>query len=303
MGVRCLIGEAASVTRSLEHPAAAAYDSVPKDGVLQATDAGHGWGHPVWGVRIVVWEFQHGAADASQYVCPDLMDGPSLHQPTSCSLVYNNTQVVVSAATHDVTVACEALQKGWAGNGQYWANGSLRTLDQSGTPVQFTVVCALGSTTNDQKIAVEVPSDASQDLANSACASFASTGSWRQGAAGTTTTLATSPMVTDRGGNRCQQDQMNHLGYCLPSSITGSTYTDPTGRKCAPANTNGAYCNRNVGTTGGPPPAMNCPTHPIGGDKSYGCYWVNAPNGSDRPPFRPQPGSRDSQLGCTFLCV
>jgi hypothetical protein len=97
---------------------------------------------------------------------------------------------MVDAALVDVSPACRALRRGLSSSGQHWASGWLATVEQNGSPIQFTVACALDSPTDDEHVTVVAPSSEDQALGQSVCVRFASKGGWQRAQTGTTTTLA-----------------------------------------------------------------------------------------------------------------
>jgi hypothetical protein len=117
---------------------------------------------------------------------------PESGQPTSCSVVAGNTEVIVFAMLHDVSPACAALRDGLSSGGPPWSNGSLATVDRAGSPIQFTIACALTSSQDDEQITVVAPSSGTIDLGRRVCARFAGAAGWRRGREGTTTTLASA---------------------------------------------------------------------------------------------------------------
>lgn len=119
---------------------------------------------------------------------------PSSGQSSSCSIVASNTEILVYAMLHDVSPACAALRQGLSTGGRRWSNGSLATVDQNGTPLQFTVACALASSDDDEQVTVVAPSSGSVSLGKRICAHFERNGQagWRQSRSGTTTTLASA---------------------------------------------------------------------------------------------------------------
>jgi hypothetical protein len=119
---------------------------------------------------------------------------PASGQSSSCSIVSSSTEILVYAMLHDVSPACAALRHGLSSGGRQWRNGAFATVDQNGTPIQFTVGCALASSDDDEQVTVLAPVGGSVILGNRICAQFASSGAagWRRSQSGTTTTLASA---------------------------------------------------------------------------------------------------------------
>jgi hypothetical protein len=117
---------------------------------------------------------------------------PSSGQRTSCSIVAGDTEIIVAALMHDVSRACPALLRGLSSHEQHWADGSLRTTNENGLPIQFTVACALANTIDDEQVTVVSPSGEDRTLGTGVCSRFASAKGWRRRQTGTTTTLASA---------------------------------------------------------------------------------------------------------------
>jgi hypothetical protein len=168
---------------------------------------------------------------------------PPSRSPTQCTVYLHGytARVSFSSQTLDVVPACANWVNDSARQGQRWlrvAKGK-----PAPSPPDLAPVCVLASV--DENVTALVEDDGRQMHGQAACAGLLARG-WvaQQQVASTTTTGTTAQSITDPGGNRCARNRFNSLGYCVPTAVTGTTYTDPLRQTCVPVDTNGSYCRK-----------------------------------------------------------